>query len=372
MPLINFRNLFTCCELKQLKEAPMYAGDRHPTWYPLFVNELQAIDYCLERAVILILQAGDKKWLYSQKSRLLDLEDPNNASASLAEIRVYGGLLEAGFSVDPIALDNRTPTPDFHIELYGERIEVEVAAKHQDEDQDKLQDAIYQAMREKKKKLPQGVEYCNYRMETTTVETVTAVYQPGGVPNPAKPNDSVQTNVISRVCRLREDEKQISGKLPSILAIDLTSFGGRHGADILWSKSKQYLPIISGHHGLTSGALWYAMYGWNGAPVFEEGSDRKVQMLHEGRFRLAENKKSKLSAVLIVLPSNVILFENPWPVHRLPDDTRFAFCRYPWFDLSSSICDWQDGTVLQQIKLQEDMIYALEQRRDELQTFCLA
>lgn len=307
MTLINFRNLFTCCELKQLKEAPMYTGERHPTWYPLFVNELQAIDYCLERAVALILQAGNKKWLDAQKGRLLDLENPNNASASLAEIRVYGGLLEAGFSVDPIALDNRIPTPDFHIELHGKRIEVEVAAKHQDEDQDKLQDAIYQAMH-MEKKFPQGVEHHNYRRGNTALKMVTSVYQPGGVPDPEKSNDSVQTNVISRVCALKGDEKQISGKLPSILAIDLTSFGGRHAAG-LWSK--QYLPIVSGHHGLTSGAFWYAMYGWKGAPVFEEGSDRMVQMPHEGRFCLKDNRKSKLSAVLIVLPSNVMLFENP-------------------------------------------------------------
>ncbi len=117
---------------------------------------------------------------------------------------------------------------------------------------------------------------------------------------------------------------------------------------------EQAAPLISGRDGLTSGALWYAFYGWRGAPIFEEDffpRDRVVPMGHDGRFRMMGKKKSKLSGVILVLPDGLILLENPWTAHPLPDRARRFFERLPWFDLGRSVCDWSPGDALTQADL---------------------
>lgn len=370
MALENFKALFSPSELTRIGDEPIFAGCRHPTWYPLYcgIDELEAIDYCLEHAVDGILRNGGESWLQTKKDMLLDVTTWNNASAALAEICAYGGLIEAGFTVVTIDPNNQVPTPDFHINIDGSRIEVEVAAKHQDEEQDKFQEAIDKALHSKNPEFPNGVEHRVYRESNSIVKTVVSVQHPGGVPNPDKPHDSVQTNVISRICGIKKEENQISGNYPSILIIDLTSFGGRHGAALLGSE--QTAPMMSGHRGLTSGALWYALYGWKDAPVLEEATFRRIRMPHDGRFRI-NHRSTKYSAVLYVLSKSSVLFENPWPKHRLPDDARFALCRYPWFDLTRSMCEWNTGFVERQVQLQREAILALEERIDEMQSFGL-
>ena len=360
--LSSFWNLLTPREREKIANTSDYNDVRHPTWYPLFAEKLLPIDLSLDSAVATICNAGDEAWLNKHKNKLTDLKDPSNASAFMAEIRVYGGLLEAGFCVSPVSED-QVRTPDFKIASHGGPVEVEIAAKHPHQPQQALLDAV----QAKDAEFPQGVDYSIRHSEGTTIEAITFEYQPGGEPNPEKRHDSVQTNVISRIAQIKEKETQFSSTCPAVLAIDLTSFGIRDTVDLMLSK--QIAPLISGYHGLTSGALWYAMYGWKGAPVFEEGTSGKKTMQHEGRFRLNGDEKSELSAVLIVLPNSVVLFENPWATCRLPDDARFAFCKYPCFDLTHSICDWQEGMVEQLLTLQEHTITALEQKFDEMQTF---
>ena len=369
--LSHFPTLFTEEERKSIREAPSYAGRKHPTWYPLCLDQtkLEATDYCLDRAVSEIRQSHHDNWLKAKVPSLLDLNTPSNASAAIAEIRILGGLLETGLNVTPVAIRKEIATPDFQIDLDGLIVEVEVAAKHQDQKQDQLQEEIDKAIKTKDPRYPKGVEHHVYTRHGVKVETTISEHQPGGSPDPDKPNDSVQTNLISRVCAIKEKEEQICGERPSILVIDFTSFGGRQTAGLLFAASEQAAPIISGHHGLTSGALWYAMYGWENAPVFEEGSARQVRMLHEGRFRLTGDRKSKLSAALLVLPRSVVLFENPWAMHRLPSKVRLAICRYPWFDLSQSIGDWRVDDALRKVELQEGMISEFEKKFSEMQTF---
>ena len=369
--LSHFRGLFSEDEIERVCQAPFYAGNRHPTWYPLRLDQanLQAIDYCLNRSVVEIQQSGHETWLRKQVQRLLDLDDYSNATAALAEIRAFGALIEAGLSVAPVSLQKGFSTSDFHIDIDELIIEVEVAAKHQDHDQDQLEEAIYSAIGKKEKNFPEGVEHSAYTTGHANVQMVASEHHPGGVPDPNKPNDSVQTNLISRVCGIKGSEEQFSDGGPSILVIDFTAFGGREGARLLFGTSEQAAPIISGHQGLTSGALWYAMYGWKGAPVLEESSARHVQMPHDGRFRLTGSQKSKLSAVLLVLPCTVVLFENPWPIHRLPDKVRLAMCRYPWFDLIHSVGDWRIGDVERKVKLQKGMIHVFEEKFFEMQAF---
>lgn len=367
--LTHLYNIFTDQEREIIKKAGHFAGNKHPTWFPLFSQDLKSIDYRLDQAVSRINEAGGQEWLKMQKSNLLDIKDINNATASMAEIRFYGGLLESGLEVTPINTEPNLHTPDFKIATQSGLVEVEVASKHQCKAEDIMQQDIYMAMNTEEVELPDGVEYHVRGSENATVKMAVSELHPSGKPDPEKPDDSAQTNLISHMCSIKGDEKQISGSSPAMLVVDLTAFGGRVAASLAFSNPSQASPLKCGNYGLTSGALWYALYGWCGAPVFVAGEYRRIRMRHEGRFRLSGDKKSKFSAVLFLLPESVVLFENPWSDHKLPDEVRRGLCRYPGFNLAYSICDWQFGHVEKQVELQRQMICVLEQRHDEMQTF---
>jgi hypothetical protein len=350
----RLHELFDQQQLKTIEDAPLFMGTRHPTWFPLFHNK-RAIDQLVHSAVCRIsLQNDGESWLWNLTSRLLDLVDINNASSSLAEIRAYGGLLKAGFSVTPI-LRRDDSTPDFRIDAGDGPITVEVFAKHQDREQDDLLNVVHS----NDALLPDGVERHSQTSRHGTITTTVIEHTPAGRPDPSKPHDSIQANLISRVCAIKQDEKQIPEDRPALLVADFAHFGGAVLAEFL--KSGQTAPIESGHQGITSGALWYAMYGWKNAPIFEEGSHKPVRMGHDGRFRLGGKNKSKLSAVLVVLVESSVLLENPWATHKLPDRARLTFCRFPWFDLSRSIADWHSGNADQQVAIHRRMIEIMDQ-----------
>jgi hypothetical protein len=122
----QLHDLFDSQQLKAIEEAPSVAGDRHPTWYPLYAEKPRATDFLVHKAVTLVSQQpeGDA-WLRRKKTALLDQADPNSASSTLAEIRAYGGFLEAGFGVTPIP-HREHATPDFTVEVDGDLMTVEV------------------------------------------------------------------------------------------------------------------------------------------------------------------------------------------------------------------------------------------------------
>ncbi len=356
--LTYVRDLFSDDELTTIKNWPLISGIRHPTWFPIFYEEQKPVEILSNGAVANIDRDGGAGWLKSLRPRLLQYDNPEEASACLAELRAYGGLLEAGFSVKPIHRSSKA-TPDFEIDAGDGRVIVEVFTKHEDGDQLTTRRAIAAG------ETPLGVERSVIEGKHVTVHTTISVGQPGGAPNPEKPNDSVQANVISRVCAAKGNETQLPDDAPSLLWIDFRSFGS-------WPEVfdiRQTSPIMSGHRGLTSGALWYALYGWKGAPIFEEDFfplDRVVPMGHDGRFRLAGNKKTKLSGAILALSEGVAFLENPWAKNRLFDKARRMIERLPWFDLSASICDWHPGDAKMRVDLGKREIEAMEYWREQL------
>lgn len=222
--ITQLSDLLTPQQIQDLDQADLRPnGYRHPTWFALHNPKPRAIDHLVHKAIPLIArQAGGDAWLRDLAPRLNDFNDDRNASSSLAEIRAYGGLLEAGFQVKPIVRTSDA-TPDFTVDAGDGPVTVEVFSKHQDEDQDDL---------------------------------VAAVNTPD-------------------------------------------------------------------------------------------------------RFRLT-NKKSRLSAVLFVFHEAVVLLENPWADKPLPPRARFAFGRYPWFNLPYSIADWHTGNTLAIVEAQRRMIEAFD------------
>ena len=350
----RIQDLLTNDQCSRIKDAPLIMGGRHPTWYPIFYEQPRAIDYSANDAVSdIAARSGGDTWLRDLVVRLMDLVEINNASSALAEIRAYGGFLKAGFKVIPI-LRRDDPTPDFEIDAGDGLITVEVFSKHQDKEQDELLNAFYGC----DEKLPPDVERTVRKGKNSTITTTMTVLTPAGKPDSSKPYDSVQANMISRLCNIKQNENQLPDDKPALLVIDIAHFGGAIGAKFL--KSGQAAPIESGHHGLTCGSLWYALYGWKNAPIFEEGSRRLVRMGHDGRFRLLSAKKTKLSAVLVVLAESAVLLENPWATYRIPNLARLSLCSFPWFDLTRSIADWQPGDAEKQIAIHRSMIETID------------
>lgn len=281
------------------------------------------------------------------------MADPRNASAKLAEIRVFGGLLEAGAQVVPVPCTNDS-TPDFIVDFGDGEVAVEVFSKHQDEVEDARQEAIHG-----RGPLPEGVERTELNAGNSTVTMTVSMLTPGGKPDALKPGDSVQANLISRICAAKGKELQFSAGKPNLLVLDFCHFGGRVLASMV--DAVQAEPVESGHHGLSSGAFWYAMYGWKGAPIFEELSHKLVRMGHAGRFRLTGTRKTKLSAVLIVLPDVSLLLENPWADCSLPVQARFGLCRYPHFSVARSYAAWAGrDACIQAVENQTRLVEAFD------------
>jgi hypothetical protein len=162
------------------------------------------------------------------------------------------------------------------------------------------------------------------------------------------------------ICSIKAKETQFAEGLPSILWIDFRHLGQ-------WPAvltEKQSSPLISGRHGtLCSGAIWYAFFGWNGAPVFDDkigGGYTVTPMAHDGRFYKGAIKSSRYSAAIICLQKATILFENPVTKTPLTDEQRATLTRLPWFSLEYSAAEWRPGDLDRAHELARSMISALE------------
>ncbi|MFX4226476.1 MAG: hypothetical protein ACFHHU_00875 [Porticoccaceae bacterium] len=313
-------SLLTNAQLDSIKNSTIHpSSGRFPTWHPIFNPKPSTFDVLSNSSVRIVSAKGGTAWLTGITSRLTNLGNPEDAAAALSELRVYGAFLEAGFSVTPIPTATHT-TPDFEVDAGDQTVVVEVFSKHA---------------------APLSVTNAG-TINGKNIQGAVTVHQPAGIPDPDKLGDSVQANVISRVCRAKQNEAQIPEDKPSILWIDFGNFG-------LWPQAvtpDQSCPLISGRDGITSGALWYAFFGWKGAPIFEPEFDfheKVFSMGHDGRFMFKGKQKSKLSGVVFGLNEASVLFENPWANVPISEQTRRYFERLPWFDLDRSVMDWSQG-----------------------------
>lgn len=346
-------DLLTAEERETLKSLPLKHGVRHPTWFPVFHANKSARDRETDAAVRRIASAGNAMWLQQAKADLVKWDTPSAASSVLAEMRAYGELLNAGLKVTPVPRGKASKppaTPDFEIDAGDGTVVLEVFAKHADQESAQIAPS-------------ERLNFAKRDGASVTME----VYEvaPGGAPDPTKPHDSVQANLVSRICGAKSSEHQWSDAKPAVLWIDLRSFGDF--PEIV--SAEQAEPVMAGREGLTSGALWYAFYGWKGAPIFEEDffpQDRVVPMGHDGRFRMQGAKKSKLAACVLRLAEATIVFENPQAAAPLPGKARRHFLNLPRFDFGRSICEWDNGHTATQIELGARQIRSLAAWREKL------
>jgi hypothetical protein len=293
----------------------------------------------------------NNEWLQVLKKRLLQTKPLTEPASALAELRAYGDLLEAGLDVSPIPTNPPGSKPDFKVNLNGEELQIEVHAKQHDEAMADEIESFHRTTCEQSVAKAASVPGPSVRIDVKVV-------QPFGKPRPGKPGDTTRTNAISKVSQIKDDEHQFSEEVPALLWLDLQDAQNLGMALIAEDLS----PVISWQGFVNSGVLWYALYGWKGAPVFERHCllipfvGRSVMpMQHDGRFR----RSTKLSAVLISFPNATMLAESFRATAPISDAFRRHFPGLPWAHIPSSIINWIPNQVKETISTQACMICAM-------------
>lgn len=363
MPGLN--DLLTKSEIAEINNYFDPARGRHPTWSGINAFD-RAVDYLRSPKDFLVNEAVDriclgkegKSWLAGTLKRVTQTADFEEAVSSIAEICCYGAMLEAGFDIQPVPTVRNAPTPDFKFDLDGASGIVEVTAKLEHDEQVKLARKIAGG------ETPDGVERSTFESQNGRAEFTASVSHPFGAPDAGKAGDTTQTNAISRICQIKAKETQFADGKPSLLWIDFRGLGKWPGV----FHEEQSSPLISGHHGaLCSGAIWYAFYGWKGAPVFDDhvgGGYKITPMAHEGRFSAHAAKVSRYSAAILCLEKATILLENPRAPTPLSKAQRGALTLLPWFNIHYSVADWEEGDVDRSCALARSMIEAIRESRE--------
>lgn len=301
-----------------------------------------------------LVNSRDPTWIGSIKKRILDTSAPANAASALAELRAYGGLLAAGLQVTPQEPGGK-PAPEFLVDAGdGNSVLIEVHAKQIDGE---MQDALNRHGEDMKAKTQE------FRAKLAREGKQRGVFvgepveiTPFGRPDPDKPGDTISANVISRLCGIKGSEHQLRDDIANVLWLDMQD-------DYSWNLAlgpRDAHPLSSWRGAMISGTLWYALYGWKGAPIMEENErswdsrQTSTPMQHDGRF----NRPTKLSAVIAAFPKALLVLEHPSPLVPFTTATRSATMRLPWAKAELSLYDWEPGLVASLVELQKRAIMA--------------
>jgi hypothetical protein len=184
--LSNLKSLLNTAEFNFINSHFDAANRRHPAWSIVNAHDLgvdykrELKDYLTNQAIDLIsIEKTGDQWLRNAKKRIGQTNDFEESASALAETRCYGALLECGFEVQAVPT-SKLPTPDFEIELGGERGVVEVATKLEHDEQTKRAEQIAAGG------TPSGVERSSFHLANARVDTTISVVHPFGAPDPDK------------------------------------------------------------------------------------------------------------------------------------------------------------------------------------------
>jgi hypothetical protein len=360
MAVSDYLGILTAPEIQTLRKTAKN-GARHPVAALALAKPPSQVAINTERAARQIAQK-DLPWLSALKPRLIDQSDFTNASSALGEIRAYGALLKTAMAVKtkPAVLGKKV-VPEFEANAGDGAVIVEVHSRQLDPAQAQ---AISEHQKRHRAEHRIAVEEAKTAGEDGVITSAAIGVIPLGAPNRNKKGDSVLTNAISRICRIKEDEKQIDPAKPFVLWLDLQD-------PLVWGASiaeQQLAPLYteSKDGAVGTGALWFALYGRKGDPMIEtEGFTYRVRnMLHDGRFcqiMKAHGGPTRVSAVVYSMPRATVLMENPLENSStlpLPPHFRAGLLKTPFFCLDRSICEWQPGLAKARIKMDRDIVEA--------------
>ena len=347
-PSEDYLGIVTPEEIERLYQSRSL-GAGHPLIALAKSEAHQEVKTNTERAARGILRTNPD-WLSKVKARLIDTSDPSNASSALGEIRAYGALLETGMAIrmNPY-VPGKNVIPEFEVDGGDGATIVEVHSRQLDRAQAKALEK-HRAHLHAEHKI--AVEEAKRDGKVGVVTSSTIGVVPLGAPDRSKAGDSVLTNAISRICGIKNDDKQIDPAKPFVLWLDLQD-------PLVWGaglSEQQFAPIYTQSRDgrVGTGALWFALYGRKSDPMIEMfGLDyRQTAMLHEGRFALSP----KISAVVYSLPDATVLMESPSAAMPLPARFRGSLLKAPSFRLDFSLCDWKPGLVRSQSDLGRELV----------------
>lgn len=331
------KSLFTTTEIDKINKVPR--KDRsHPLRRLLLPDDRDgAVIYNTEKSIHFILR-NDKNWVSSLKGRLLETEDFSTSSGALGEIRAYGYLLEANITVK--TPKTKSSKPEFLIKENGETIRVEVTSKQSDK--------------------TEAISLENFLKESPRFKEgqKVAIREHVDIPfgKPTKEGETVTENEIHKIAQIKQDEKQFDQEQTSILWLDFQ--------DECWQLySPEHAIPISTHNGeFYSGGIWYAFYGWKGAPIFEHKTteERAIstinRMKHYGRFF----QITKIDAAIISFPRATLIVENPFTRKSVPHSLWRKLVQLPRFAYEYSYIDWPGKNLKKRLKLDIETIKYLE------------
>jgi hypothetical protein len=211
----------------------------------------------------------DPSWLSALRRRLLDQTDFSNASSALGEIRAYGALLETWMTVKPQPqVPEKKVVPEFEVDAGDRSVIVEVHSRQLDEDDVEAAAEHHKELISRHQKAVQKEEAAESGKPVVTFEERSVA--PFGAPKPDKKGDSILTNAISRIARIKDNEKQVDATKPFLLWLDFQD-------PIVWGymsvSGEQLAPLYSESKDgeVSSGALWFALYGRKGGPDDRNG-----------------------------------------------------------------------------------------------------
>jgi hypothetical protein len=271
----------------------------------------------------------DKHWLDSKK-RFLESENDIESSSAFGELRTYGNLLLMNFQVVPAGSNEGA---DFKIA-------------------DNSQNEVFIETLTKNLAQNSSITFGTTTNNTANIKIEMTEIAPYGLPACNKKNDGISTNMISKICAIKQDEQQLSDTVPSIIWVDLQD--NSH----CFSEKSHCLPILSKDEYLTSGCLWHALYGHKGDRIYEDSAefDRHIfSMEHNGRFIQSE----KVSGFIFSFEDATVLMENPWSKNKLPLWFKKNVLSLWLFSLEYSLIDFGNNTLIDYIECQRKYLNAI-------------
>jgi hypothetical protein len=315
------------------------------------LKEILNIDNFLQSVSPLqMLKRIDYLWNLNHAFKIILEKDPNyknylnprlfkddffNAISALAEIKVYGNLVEAcKDSFFDVQSSKDKNGPDFRIYRNGKKIaSIEVYSKGLPDEEvekekrrntlplNKWSDDLYDNMIERVDTDGSKVEIVEYQNSVFGKNKKHSDYQ----------------NAIYKISKIKDNkENQFDEDVPAILWIDFSSCFIRC---VIGEDENHCQPLFFYPDGnrtfIASGICWYAFYGLEGLPISEgdctpiHSSIITKNMTENGRFR---KKGNKVDFVVFSLLNKMIAFENPFSKKQINDR--------PLLDLFSNLRDF--------------------------------
>ncbi len=328
----RIRALLSTEQLATIKNLK-WKDRRHPLQRLLFPQDRDEQFVYNTAAALSLIFNRDERWIIAKRRHLTTVDSYSDASSVLGEVRAYSALLHCGLTVKPGSVGSISE-PDFlveggvSVEVHTKQPEPNEARALEDHDAARFRSAPGEGI--------------SVRMH---------FYTPFGV---TKRGESVTRNAIHKLTQIKQREEettqQFSDIAPSILWLDFQ--------DEAWTliiSAQAAIPVASWHGGFYSRPLWYAFYGWKGAPVFqgemtEPGVPRSLdKMLHDGRFR----QDTKVDAVIASFPKDTLIVENPFSRKPIQAGLWKRLTLLPNFNLELSHLNWPQFDLRYRIEAQK-------------------